>query len=274
MVKARRAAKAAGAPPARSITFREGLSTLWSSLGHALGDRARTDSPVAWLEPRAGGLCLGLDDGSIIQCDRAVIAAPLGAAAALLHNFRGSAELASELARVPMASLAVVGLGYDRAAVMAPLDGFGYLAAKGAGAPVLGCMFRSSLFPHTAPAGKVLLSVFIGGARHPEAVDTDDESLLRLATNELALRMGTKAQPEEAFIRRWSCAIPQYERGHGRIAAAARDWSFRNPVSIIGNGLTGLSLPDCITAGRSEADRLAALTGDAATRREDVCVPA
>jgi oxygen-dependent protoporphyrinogen oxidase len=269
MIAARRSAPG---DRAGSITFRQGLATLSSALAQSLGDRVRPGCPVASIEPCAGGVRLGLEDGSALHCERAVIATPAPAAAALLDGLEGAGHVASLLSRVPLASLAVVGLGYDRTAVRHPLDGFGYLAAQETGAPVLGCMFRSTLFPHVAPAGKALLAVFIGGALHPEAMDHDDAALTRLARRELALRLGA-GDPEEVFVRRWTQAVPQYERGHGRIAAAVRAWSTLGPVSVIGNAVTGVSLPDCIAAGRAEADRLLAITA-AAGKEAEQCAPA
>jgi oxygen-dependent protoporphyrinogen oxidase len=275
MIAARKAARAAGTAPGRSITFRDGLGALAAGLERSLGDRVRAECAVSWMEPYAGGVCLGLEDGSVVRCERAVVATPARAAAALLQGFDGGEDVAAVLSRVPLAGLAVVGLGYDRAAIRHPLDGFGYLAAHGTGAPVLGCMFRSALFPQAAPEGKALLTVFIGGAMHPGAVDLDDAALVRLARRELAVRLGG-GEPEEVFVKRWQRAIPQYERGHARLAAAVREWSARNAVSVIGNGVTGLSLPECIGAGRAEADRLMGVIGGSigSGRRADACVPA
>ena len=44
---------------------------------------------------------------------------------------------------------------------------------------VLGVLFNSTLFPGRAPAGQVLLTVFVGGARQPELAELADEALGR-----------------------------------------------------------------------------------------------
>src|SRR5205823_6047134 len=118
-----------------------------------------------------------------------------------------------------------------------------------------GCLFRSSVFPHSTPPGKVLLSAFIGGAMHPNCADMDEGALVLLARRELEAKLGARGLPEDVFVRRWPGAIPQYNRGHSALRAMAERWARR--VSIVGSALTGVSLNDCVTAGRAEAQRLA-----------------
>jgi protoporphyrinogen/coproporphyrinogen III oxidase len=121
---------------------------------------------------------------------------------------------------------------------------------------VLGCLYRSTIFPSAAPDGRVLLTVFLGGVRNPHAAGMRQAELVAIVQRELAATIGLRGEPEKIFVRAWPQAIPQYERGHTQLAARARAWSAAGPVSIIGNMLSGLSIPDCITAGREEADRL------------------
>lgn len=261
MIAARRAARRAGTPklPMRSITFRAGLESLARRIAEVLGSRLRLNTSVAALSEEDGGCRVTLGDGEHLVCDRVVIAGGAKTAAELIQDLPGSGSLAAALRAIPHAGLSMVGLAYPRAVVPHPLDGFGYLNGPGATGPVLGCLFRSSLFPHVAPPDKALLVAFIGGARHPGYAEQDEDRLVALARQELEERLGITAPPERVFIHRWPAAIPQYVKGHWRVRTDAERWGEGRNVSVVGSTLTGLSLNDCACAGRAEAERLGLL---------------
>jgi oxygen-dependent protoporphyrinogen oxidase len=277
MMAARRANKGTGTPklPMRSITLREGLEALPRRILELLGERVLLGAAVRSLEQDARRCMVMLACGERIACDRVVIATNPHAAADLVAPLRGGAEVAAGLRGVRCAGLSTVGLGFDRAAVPDPLDGFGYLAGPGAKGPVLGCLFRSSFFPQAAPPGKALLVAFVGGIKHPGWAEKEESELVAAARAELRLRLGVTAEPERVFVRRWAAAVPQYERGHTRMRATAERWGREARVSMVGSALTGLSLNDCVCAGRAEAERIAALENAAgrAGRKEDVLCP-
>ena len=91
---------------------------------------------------------------------------------------RGVCEpLGSALAGIPYAGSAVVCLGYPRDAVAHPLDAAGLVIPRQEQRTVLAISFSSSKFPGRAPAGHVLMRVFLGGALDPEAATLPDETL-------------------------------------------------------------------------------------------------
>jgi protoporphyrinogen/coproporphyrinogen III oxidase len=257
MVARRRAARKDGTLlPMRTITFKHGLAALPTRLARLLGDRVRTGANVARVETEGRACTIRTDAGEAITADRVVIATSPHAAALLLARVPGAQAVSAGLAGIQCASLAVVGLGYDRSAIDHPLDGFGYLRGPGTPGPVLGCLFRSSVFPHAAPARKALLTAFIGGVPFPDAVRESDERVAAIAHEELARRLGVRARPEEVFVRKWVNAIPQLNRGYSDLRHTVSSWSAHNPVSVVGSAITGLSLNDCAGAGRDEAERL------------------
>ena len=66
-------------------------------------------------------------------------------------------------------------------------------------------------------------------------------------TAELRRTLGTRAPPVVTHVRRWPRAIPQYEVGHGRFVDRARNIESRLPgLSIAGNVVGGVSVPDCV----------------------------
>jgi hypothetical protein len=82
------------------------------------------------------------------------------------------AEVASELAAIPSAPLAVVAIGYAAEVLPSPLDGFGFLVPRGEGLRMLGCLWDSSIFRFRAPVGRVLVRLMISAHDPGQPVST------------------------------------------------------------------------------------------------------
>jgi protoporphyrinogen/coproporphyrinogen III oxidase len=245
----------------RCITFRGGLGALPAHLHESLDGRIALGTSVERIvEHRDSRSCsIHLADGRL-EARHTIIAADLGAAATLMAGIPRLAPLSTPLAQTMRAGLAVVAITVPQKAVGHSLSGFGYLNKPSLGRPVLGCMFRSSIFPHTAPPGTALLSAFLGGMLHRGIMMLEDDELLALALAELRerLSMPPDVQPLDCMIHRWPRAIPQFHVGHHALRSRVHEATSSGPISILGNYLGGLSLPDCITSARLHADRLLA----------------
>ena len=240
----------------RSITFQGGLEALPRRVAQRLGPRVRVDMTVISMTEDSSGCQLVLAGGQVIHVGRVVIATETTAASQLVENLPDTTEIATDLRAIRSAGIAVVGFAFPRASVAHRLDGFGYLAGAGSTSPVLGCFFRSSIFPHTAPAGVALLVSFVGGARHDISALTNDQ-LLEMARQELDRRLGLTGSPQRVFFERWPEAIPQFTPGHAARVQRIADWSQRGRVSIVSSGVHGVALPLCVETGRREAERIA-----------------
>jgi oxygen-dependent protoporphyrinogen oxidase len=148
----------------------------------------------------------------------------------------------------------VVGLGYRAADVPGGAEGFGFLAPRGEGLRVLGCLWDSSIFPGRAPAGKILLRAMVGGAVDRERAELDDDTLVGQVREDLRRSMGIEAEPERVFLTRWPRGIPQYLQGHGDRLSRLEGARRRHPgLHLTGNAYRGVALNSCVT----EADRIA-----------------
>jgi oxygen-dependent protoporphyrinogen oxidase len=185
-------------------------------------------------------------------CDNAVIAAPARAASELVRPL--SEQLSLLLGEIEYPQLAVVSLAYDEADLRGPLTGFGFLVVPGQGLNILGCVYSSSLFPGRAPAGKVLLNTFVGGALTPTLAGLDDSDLAALVHRDLVNALGARAEPSVMAVTRYERSIPQYNLGHAERVRRIDELSNSIPgLHVIGNYLHGVSTGDCI----KEADRVA-----------------
>ncbi len=254
-----------GAPsaPSASAAFYSlagGLTELVDALVARLPAAAlRPGRPVASLLREADGFALVLDGGERVPARAVIVAAPAPKAAPLLEAVLP--PVAQALAAIPFLSTATVMLGYRRADVAHPLDGYGLVVPRTEGLRSSACSFFSTKFPGRAPEGHVLLRGFLGGARDPEVLGLDDQALVDVVTSEMAPVLGLRGAPILARVYRWPQGTPQMEVGHfERLAELERRLAEVPRLSLAGAGLRGTGLPDSIAdgtrAGNAAADAL------------------
>lgn len=139
-----------------------------------------------------------------------------------------------------------------------PLDGFGALMPSKENRKILGVLFLSSLFTGRAPEGGAMLSVFMGGIRHPEYLNFTDSEVYEIVKKEIQETLGQKDFSPELFeITRHSMAIPQYDKNTpARIAAFAKAESMYPGLLLGGNGIGGIGMADRIRQGKELALRI------------------
>lgn len=254
----------------RSISFRDGMSVLTSTMAAKLGDNLLLNCEVDSVEinpSAAARFTLQVNhsgEGRQLACQHLVLATPAPVAASLLELFRypedgtNTSALADEVSRllkeIKYPPLTILYLAYDRAAIAHSLDGFGFLAVPREGLNILGCIFSSSQFPGRAPQEKTLFTIFIGGARNPDLANLEDEILVAKAHADLQKILGISALPHKASITRWQRAIPQYNIGHaGRVQHIESLISKIEGLHLTGNYLHGVSVGDCVKTADSLA---------------------
>jgi oxygen-dependent protoporphyrinogen oxidase len=249
-------------PRQRGIySFRDGLGELPVAIGARLGDSLWCDARVTGLARRREGFGVGIvrrNEETTLDADRVVIATPADVAASLVRPF--DPGLSEELAAIEYAPVAVVATAFDRARVSHPLDGFGCLVPRLERRTLLGSLWNSSLFPGRSPQGMVLVSNFVGGARHADLVDRSDAELTRLVVEDLARLLGVNGTPTWARVIRYRRAIPQYLIGHAaRVSRIERATAHLPGLSLVGNYLRGVAVGDCLERGLTTGRSLAAL---------------
>ena len=104
-------------------------------------------------------------------------------------------ELAAEFEAIPYASTATVNLGYERASIPHPLDGFGFVVPFIERRATLACTFSSVKFAGRAPQGQALLRAFVGGALQPDMFELDEARMLEAVRRDLRDLLGVNAPP-------------------------------------------------------------------------------
>ena len=241
------------------MSFDAGVQTLTDVLAERLSEGLHLGVSVDRIERRGGKLLLSLKEKGLqgeIDTDAIVVATPAYAAAAILSPL--DAALGDALSAIPYSPISVVALGYDKAALGNPLDGFGFLIPRGERRKILGALWDSSVFPNRAPEGKALIRAMVGGVRGPELAALPPKELIALTRSEFAATMGIAAEPVLSRSFFHEKGIPQYLVGHGNVLDRIDGRLAAAPgVYLNSNAYRGIALNDCVLQSRLAAERIA-----------------
>jgi oxygen-dependent protoporphyrinogen oxidase len=207
-----------------------------------------------------------LGSGETIKTDSIILATPAYVSGSLLASI--DPTLASTLQRIPYTSTATVSLAYRNGDLPRPLDGYGYVIPRREGRRALACTWTSTKFPHRAPDGYALLRVFVG--RAGQDIPWNENDLLALAKEELALTLGITAEPLLTRVFLWDKAMPQYNLGHPEVLKQIDNELQKYPgLALAGNGYRGIGIPDCIRSGEVAVEKILNQMSLRATERSE-----
>ena len=259
----RRAGGGPAGPGGTLTSFADGLSVLPDTLAQALDGKLSCGAALRAVERRGQGYRLYFDGAAdSYDCDLAVLALQAADAVAPLQAL--DAGLSALLAQFEYAPVAVVGLGFEQAALQTRLDGFGFLVPGEERRRILGSLWTSSIFAHRAPEGCVLLRTLIGGARNPQLALLPEADLVELARAELRAILGIAAEPVFVQVFHWPRAICQYTVGHRQRLAQIDTRLVDLPgLMLTGNAYRGVALNDCTRNATQVAEAVMAYLGAA-----------
>jgi oxygen-dependent protoporphyrinogen oxidase len=261
MMRAKRESSQTAAAAGGIMSFRNGLQEIPDALSRELKSELRLKAPVTQVRSGPKGWTVGAAFQTPELYDAVVYAAPAHSLDEIDLDFPGGERL-STLSSIVHPPVAVLALGFRRDQVAHPLDGFGFLIPEVERRRMLGVIFSSSLFPDRAPEGHVLLTVFVGGTRDPDLVQSDPQTLTARVLDELRTLLGTRGDPAFRGVQVWPKAIPQYVLGYGRFKDIAEQTERTNPGLVLaGTYRDGVSLGDAIGSGERAASRINALLG-------------
>jgi oxygen-dependent protoporphyrinogen oxidase len=236
------------------VTFAGGMEELISTLaGRLPAGSAVLKQRVSALDRVGERWHLRTAEGGAFEADRVVLATEAHAAARLARYL--DPALANLLEEIPYASAATVSLGYRRADVPHPLDGFGFVVPRSEGKALLAGTFSSVKYPGRAPDGHVLIRGFLGGMLNAAVLAEDDAALVRRARVELRQALGITAEPVLTRTSRWPASMPQYRVGHlERVAAIDRAVAALPGLALAGAAYRGVGIADSVRSGEAAAE--------------------
>lgn len=242
------------------FSFQEGMGTLVDRLAAAPGIAFRAGHAVSELVAQGDAwrvTARAAQGERTVVARQVIVATPAPAAAALLAKV--DTELSSLLHGIEYASVALVHLGLAREAVAHALNGTGFLAPKAESAVLTGNLWASTLFPNRAPAGKVLLTSYLGGARAPHVSDWGDGQLVDEALRTLKPLIGLKASPEMVRVDRQREALPLYHGAYQKRMQSIADRLKRIPgLHLEASYREGVSVRDRLVRGHVVAKQILA----------------
>lgn len=247
---------------AKKISFDEGLQVLTDTLALRLGAAVQLTTSISRLERlgqagRAWRVTSNSPSGPRTTDHRAVLLTAPAYRLAEIEVAAPAGLTLQTLAEINYPPVASVVLGFRRADVAHPLDGFGMLIPQAEGFRILGTLFSSSLFPNRAPAGHVTLTSYVGGTRAPELARKPADELVALTVADLRTLLGVTGEPTFAHCVHYPRAIPQYELGYGRFKDFMTEAETKAPgLYFAGHYRDGISLSDSILSALNVAERI------------------
>jgi len=241
-----------------SFSFQGGMSTLINNLSNTPGVIIKKSYKAKELIKRKNNWLVyaNTPSGYVTRVvPQVVLATPATAAAQLVSTL--DTTLQNLLNTISYAPLSVVHLGFDRSAVGHPLDGTGFLSPRGERHELTGNLWMSSLFPDRAPAGKVLLTAYMGGARSPHVAGWNKEQTIATAIKTLRPLLKLKADPEMVHVIQHQQALPLYNGAYPARLLAIDDHLQQFPgLYLEANYRGGVSVRDRIVRGKSLANEI------------------
>jgi oxygen-dependent protoporphyrinogen oxidase len=134
---------------------------------------------------------------------------------------------------------------------------------------LLACTFADQKFPHRVPPNGRLIRAYFGGAPATRLAACNNDEIAAIARAELARILNASApltgptptplpHPVITVVRRWPNSLPQYAVGHLDRAAQLEARIATLPgLTLLGNTLHGVGIPDLVRAARAAARRVA-----------------
>jgi protoporphyrinogen/coproporphyrinogen III oxidase len=245
-------------------SFTSGMARLPERLAEVLREEIRYGARVSSVEKaldrqNGGGArwVLRLATGETIATEDLILAVPAYVAGQLLAE--ATPELALQLNAIEYAPLSVVSCAYNRSQVDNPLAGFGFMVPRREGLRTICTFWNSSLFPHRAPEGKLVMTSFARGRTPDDVRAADSKELVEVVQTENAKILGIHGEPVERMCWSDSRALPQSTIGHGqRVVEIERIVGTALGLHLSGNFLKGRSIGDCVDLAFRIAENCAA----------------
>jgi len=235
------------------LSMRGGMSALPDALASRLEGSIRRGAEVASIERAGDAWRITLADGSRIDAEAVICAAPAFTAARLLRRIES--RLADHLGYIQYASAATVNLSWRAEDFPKRPDAFGFVVPAIEHRKIIAGSFSSLKFEGRAPEGFILARVFLGGVLQSEMMQLSDDDMIAAAREEFRALLGVNAAPGLTEVQRWSASMPQYAVGHlDRVAQIEAAAAPIPNLFLAGAAYRGVGIPDCVRSGEAAAE--------------------
>lgn len=242
---------------AKMFSFKSGMQTFPKAIAKTLEGKIALECRVKSVEYRGDKWQINYarnGEESTIESDKIISTVPAYVAAEIFGGL--DSELIKHLNSIYYPPVMVLYLGFNKSDIGIPLDGFGYLIPSKEKKNFLGAIWSSTIFPNRSGENRAAFTLFVGGARSPQILDSQKDNLIRNALAEFKKIMKTEAEPVIIKEKMWQKAIPQYNIGHIEHENYFDKFEKENPgIFLSGNFRGGISVGDCIKNSEEVANK-------------------
>ena len=223
-------------------SMKGGLGQIVDALLKTFGDKVEIRRGAAErVERGVDGLRVRVN-GEWIATEHVVAACGASNAATLLDD-----RLSELLATVSYSSSIVVAFAFEGPP---PMRGFGFLVPAKERRRIVATTWMGVKFPFRVPEGKTVARCFLAGEDDPD-IDAVHRELCELT--------GLRAKPIFHRVWKWPRSMAQYTVGHADRMAEIQSLTAQIPgLHLVGNGYSGIGIPDCIRGGKQAAESILA----------------
>jgi oxygen-dependent protoporphyrinogen oxidase len=232
-------------------SFPEGMQRLPLKLSELLvhGEELFLNAPATRLRKTQRGWSVDTPD-TTFHGENLVVALPVNQALDLLSGIDSSLPLR----QIPEAWIATVVFGFEGATLP---PGFGFLIPEVEKRFTLGTLFSSNMFPNRAPAGTIVFETLVGGKRHPERLQLDDQELIKRSLADIRGLLDLPPTPTFTRVLRPHGGIPQLEAGYPELLNWRNNLvQNREGLFICGFGWDGIGINDMVKTATLTADMI------------------
>jgi oxygen-dependent protoporphyrinogen oxidase len=237
------------------INFAGGMEQLTRALSAPLNGSIYTNALVQNIAsgPQGYRVAYQYDGGEqILESDYLIYAAPAYA----LSSIPWFGELGAAASAINYAPVRTVHVAVRKEGLDLP-DGFGFLVPAREHLSILGCIFTSAIFPAKAPGGYALLTLMMGGAHRADELLREEDRLQDAALGDLKDILHISSEVRILHGQTWSRAIPQKNKGYGRIKQLFQVFEQTHPgFFFAGNAISGISVGDTMAYASKIAQSL------------------
>jgi len=247
LLKKRKEKKKKGGDTSRGLPAMTSFSTGMSRLPQALAGGLVINKEIMY-QTKVSAVVPGNDIWEVqtcqhrFRCRHMVLAVPINKGLELLNS--ASYIEKPPISNVPECKIVTVALGFPTAHADVPF-GFGYLAPEREKRFALGALFSSHMFSDRAPHHHLLMEALVGGRRHPERLELDDDELVNRVYEDIRELIPLRVRPKYSRVIRPKAEIPQLEEGY----PALLEWRNKlhaqhSNLHVIGFGWDGIGIND------------------------------
>ena len=237
------------------LSFRRGMQQMPEALQNAIGPFTRVlHAEVESIERLADGWRVRAA-GEWLEARELVLACPAHVSARLLQQ--AAPELASKLSLIPYSSALLVTFVYRKTEIRHPLAGFGFLVPRAERKTIAAVTWIHRKFPSRISPSLAALRAFIVDPEASELLDSPRDFVAKLVRADFQQFLGIDAEPLYSTFYTYPLSMPQYVVGHENLVKeiSAMVENTRG-LSLLGNFLEGVGIPDCVRLARATANRI------------------